>query len=363
MDAAAARFEADMAKTFGEGTLRSGIEPVHYDIIPTGSLALDIATGVGGLVVGRQYEIWGVDNIGKTALSCLIMAQAQRRYPEKWAAVVDVEHTFDQGWAARLGVDPRRLYVYTPHIAEDASDALVHMVRDTNKTGMRFSYIVLDTVAAMIPKKEMDALAEEAVVARQAQIITRLAKKCASLCAENDTTIMYLNQVRSNISAYGAPTQTGGGHALRHHTTAKFQMKRTGTTPYTVKVEHVDGGRKEEIQVGHEVATLVERNKVGRSRATALFSIFFVDSDKYGPVGVDQADEAARVGQDYGAVVRKGAWYHLGEQKFNGFDLLVTHLREHPEKVIEIREQVLASLAGQVTEEPDPETEPVEIDE
>jgi recombination protein RecA len=346
------KFEKLMAKRYGEGRLETADTIQPYEVISTGSLALDLKTAVGGLVEGRLHEWWGVDNIGKTTLAILALCEAQKKHPDKLVAVIDVEHTFDDRWAARLGLNISRgaYYKFRPNTAEEASDALGDMVRGTLVPGIQFSMVLLDTVAAMIPKREMEKLSEEEVVGTQAKIVTRLTKKNSVWADQSKVCVLLLNQVRANISAYGRDKQTGGGWALKHGSTMKMEFSRTGLAPYKTST-----GADGEV-VGHEVSVHIDRNKVGPSKRTAQVSLFFVESDKFGPIGVDKADEAARIGKDTGIVQQHGGWYYLREGtddeiKFNGLDKVTDYFRENPEVLAEVREQVLATVAGAVVED------------
>lgn len=337
-NAALTKFETDFAKSFGEGKLlRGNRTPVPYIVIPTGSLALDLSTSVGGYVRGRIHEMWGADALGKSTLSMLGVVEAQRAFPDDMCAWVDMEQTWDDKWAIEHGVDLNRLYVYQPDDAEDVADALAKFCRSG-----QFSFVVIDSVGAMIPRTEKEKMSEEQVVGTQAKIVTRMVKLNAVEASRTGTAVMFINQVRANIGKYGKDTTTGGGWALKHGTTMKFELMRSGTAPYR------SGGEESEI-VGHELSVRLERNKVGPSHKRALFSLFFVPSGKYGPIGVDKADEAARIGVKVGVIEQSGAWYTTPEgEKFNGLDRVVDHYREHPELVQDMRLHIMETVKGTV---------------
>jgi recombination protein RecA len=348
-DAAFEKFQASYAKSFGEGRLRPASEISDgYEVVSTGSLALDYALGVGGYIEGRLTEIWGVDAIGKTTLALLGIAEFQRKYPQARAAFIDMEGTFDKGLAIGCGVDLDRLWIDEPDSAEEVADAMKKMLMD----GV-FRFIVLDSIGAMIPEAEKEKDADQAVMANQAKIVTRMVKIAAVEARHAKAVVLLINQVRANLS-YGADITTGGGFALKHCTTHKIKLKRTGTAPYTVQV---DG---EKHYVGHELAAEVERNKVAPPRKVAFINLFNQPSERYGPRGLDKADEAFTLGtrRDVAMIEQSGSWYTIRTtgERANGKDAAVDALRADPDSVTKIRDAALASLRGEViaSEEADP---------
>lgn len=315
-----------------------------YKVIPTGSLLLDVALGVGGYVEGRLVEIWGADALGKTTLSLLGAASAQKAHPDKLVAFIDMEQTFDKGLADGLGVDCEALQLFTPDSAEAVADAIKDMIRSGY-----FSMIILDSIGAMIPEVEKTKDADEAVVAAQAKIVTRMVKIAAVEAAKTGVVVILINQVRANVGGYGAATQSPGGYTLRHVTTHKIQIGRTGTEAYKIKV---DG---EDRIVGHELVLKVERNKVAPPGRRATVNLFNQASEKYGPRGLDRADEAAQLGlrPEVGHIIRKGAWYVLastGEQ-VQGLDAMRELLRANPDEVERIRIAAVAAVSHTIVPE------------
>jgi recombination protein RecA len=340
------RFEQGFNKSFGEGSLQRYEDRKPYEVISTGSLDFDVATGIGGLVEGRLHEWWGDNGVGKTSLALCTVASAQRKYPAKMCAWVDVEQTFDWDWAVANGVNPSQLYLFSPSNAEDVADAVKRLVSD----GEVMSLVVLDSIGAMIPRKEMEKDADQVVVAQKAKIVTRMVTMAVNECAHQGTTLLMINQVRANLS-YGAETTTGGGFSLKHITTTKAKFRKTATPPLTV------GTGDDKLEVGHEVAVLMERNKVALPRRRASFVLLRKATKEYGPIGVDQADETFKLGVDYGIISRDGSWFTLpvtGE-RFQGQTKVLAALRSHPEVLDYIREQVLAVAYAPLDEEPEPE--------
>lgn len=344
---ALAKFEQRFAKTFGENTLSRSAEVNPYEVISTGSLTLDYRLSVGGIVEGRLNEWWGPDGVGKTTLCIIGMAEAQRKHPEKMVGFIDMEQKFDRAWAVAHGVDLERLYLYTPASSEDVADALKQMIQSE-----LFSDIVVDSVGAMIPEAEKEKDADEVVVGKQANIITRMVKMAAVEARATGTCVNLINQVRANLG-YGGNTTTGGGFALKHSTTMKFKLRRTATSPYKVKI-----GSEDRV-VGHELAIVIERNGVGPAYRTAIVNLFHTSSAKYGPIGIDIADETASVGIDTKVIGQTGGWYTLpGGDRINGKDKVVERLREDETLRNAIRTACLASVAGEITEETEPEDIP-----
>lgn len=346
-------WQEKFGKTHGPGTLVLGAETKPYEVISTGSLDLDYKTGVGGLVEGRLTEYWGPDGVGKTTLALMAIREAQKKYPHKKAAYIDMEHKLDKPWAVAHGVDLSRLYIFEPETAEDVADAM----KDLVASGF-ISIVVLDSIGSMIPQAEIEKDAGDAVMAKVAKIVTRMVKIAAGMAAKTGTVVLLINQVRANLS-YGADTTTGGGFALKHVTTMKMKFKRTGTTPYQVTIG------SEKVIVGHEIAIYIERNGVAPAYRTAIVSIFNQATAKYGPLGIDRADEAATLGLHTKAIEQSGAWYTLpGGERVNGRDSVVAALRADPDLIEQVRAQALASISDQVvldTEAPtDAEVEVVE---
>lgn len=325
------KFEEMFGKKLGAETLTTPDPSKLYEVISTGSLAVDYITGVGGVVEGRLTEIWGPDGVGKTTLSLLTVAEAQKKHPDKLVAWIDMEHAFDDKWAADHGVDITRLKKYTPRSAEDVADAMKLFV-----TSGLFSMVVLDSVGAMLGAKEIEKKADEATMAIVAKIVTRMCKIAAVEAPRTSTAVLIINQVRANLS-YGADTTTGGGFLLKHVTTMKFNMKRTGTPAFKDKIAG------EEMTVGHEVKVRTDRNRVSPGERSIAVTIFNQPS-KWGPLGIDIADEALSVGLATGVIEQAGSSYTLPTgEKFVGRDKALAGLRKDPAAVEIVREKVLAS--------------------
>jgi RecA/RadA recombinase len=190
-------FQAKMDKAFGAGVFSMSSDIAAYDVIPTGSIVLDYYLQVGGYVTGRLHEIWGPEGAGKTTMSLIAVREAQRKFPDKLAAWIDVEQRLDRSWAVQHGVDLSRMVIVTPGSAEDVADQLKEICR----SGL-FSIAVVDSVGAMLPEKAKDKDADESVMGKEAQVITRMVKLNAVEAKKSNTTVLLLNQVRANFG-YG----------------------------------------------------------------------------------------------------------------------------------------------------------------
>ena len=331
------KFKTQMDKSYGEGVFTTATKP-EYGIISTGSLSLDRALIVGGYVEGRLYEIWGQESAGKTTLAINGMVQAQKKHKDKAVMMIDVEHRFDTNWASQHGIDLDRCVVVQPNTAEEVADQL----KDANRSGL-FSMIVLDSIGAMLPEKEMDKDAGEATVGLHAKLVTRMVKIAASTAFLNGTVVIFINQVRANIGGYGADTDTPGGYALKHCSTGKFAVRRSG------------GGQLKEgnDQVGHLTTVKVERNSVAPAYRSAEYALLYLPTTKFGPMGIDTTLEAAQIGKETGVIQLAGAWYTntLDEQRYNGWEKLLVGLRSDPEMVLKIREAALAKDADKIVDD------------
>jgi recombination protein RecA len=339
-------FEEKFTAKFGAAGATRASKMVKPEIFSTGSIALDYALGVGGIPRGRLISVQGAEACGKTSLSMLAVASAQRSYPNQLAAWVDPEGTFDPDWAATLGVDLDRLVIVTkPASAEDAADA-VHMLVE----GSYNSIVVLDSVGAMLGRAEQEALSEDAKVALIARIMTRLAKQVCGLGAQNGTTTWMVNQLRAKIDSSGrAGTTATGGFCLAHMTSVRFDVGR-GYDAKTVRKMLIDG---EQTEVGYQAVVRVTKNKLGPRNAPAHVWIYNRPTDQYGPAGIGLAEEALTFGVRLAVIDQKGAWYVMPDDtRHNGKPAAVDHLRKNPDLVADIRARAIASLAHEPGELP-----------
>lgn len=354
--AALRKFEESFGKAFGANSISRSDKIVPYEVISTGSIVLDYRTGVGGLVEGRLAEYWGPDGIGKTTLAMHSIREAQAKHPDKMTAWIDVEARLDKAWAKAQGIDLKRMYLIEPDSAEEVADQMKMLI-----TSGMISMVVLDSIGAMIPEAEKEKDADQSVVAMQAQRVTRMVKIAASEAKHTGIVVLLINQVRANVSGFGRAITTGGGWALKHSTTMKMEFKRTGEGVYKATIDGV------EEEVGHQLAIKVERNSVAPKGRVAVINLFNQPSKKYGPLGIDKAQEGFDVAMMTNPpVIRKsGGWYYppeeWGVEKIQGGDAVVAYLREHPEHLEDLRRRAIATRSDEVKVEeisdPEPDTE------
>lgn len=340
---ALAKFETSFAKTFGEGVMRPAAQLPPYDVIPTGSIALDHAMGCGGYIRGRLTELWGPPSLGKTTLGLIAIAEAQKAVPDRLCALIDVEKTFDEDWAIAHGVDPTRLRLITPVTAEDAADQMKALIESDV-----FSLVELDSIGAMLPGKEAEKDAGDAVVGVGAKVVTRMVKIATNLATQHHVAVILINQIRASIGSFVGPDITRpGGHALQHCTTHVLKFRRGKQAPYFI------GTDDDKVQVGHQIAILVEKNKVAPPKKTAMIDFFNQATAKYGAVGIDRAREAFQVGKRLGLLEQAGAYYTLPDtSKHKSEEATLTYLREHREVCDMIRTKALAKVADMVVTDP-----------
>jgi recombination protein RecA len=342
-----AALRENMVKKYGTGQVVRREDVLAYEVIPTGSLSLDLATRVGGWVRGRIHEIIGQEGNGKTTLVINSMAQAQIKYPNLAVGFIDMEQTFDWDWAEANGLitTPDRFVYAFPNDSEDVSDQVKEMV----ETGL-FSMVAVDSIGGMESKQAFDKEAQETVVGRNAQIITRMVKRLAMLARREQVAILLVNQYRANISNPMGGDQSAGPKALKYATTMKVEMRRTGETPLKVKFPDDD----EPQVVGTQYKARVSRNKVAAQGKAGTFWLINNASMEYGPIGIDVADEALTIGIFTGAIGVEGGGYYTmpwtsgKKDRIHGRPLVLAYLREHRDKAMEVRDASVAKMSADV---------------
>lgn len=281
-------------KQFGKGSImRLGDEnSVRHDIevIPTGSLSLDKALGIGGLPRGRVVEIYGPESSGKTTLALQAIAQAQKK--GGIAAFVDAEHALDIGYARKLGVDLDNLLVSQPDAGEQALDIVETLVRSG-----ALDLVVVDSVAALVPRAEIDGDMGDAHVGLQARLMSQALRKLTSSIYKQNTTVLFINQIRMKIGVmFGSPETTTGGNALKFYSSVRLDIRRIG------------GIKDGDEFIGNRTRVKVVKNKMAPPFKQAEFDIV------YGR-GVNRAGEMIDLGVELGLVQKSGAWYAMDEQR------------------------------------------------
>jgi recombination protein RecA len=342
---ARAKFEDQMAKTYGVDRFKVPGAPSPYTIRSTGSLMLDRALIVGGYVNGRMVELWGPEDGGKTTLVLITIADVQRREPDKYCAYIDMEGRLDLKWAQMLGVDLSRFYHVIPVNAEEVAD----LVKDSIRGGV-CSVVALDSIGSMISKAEIDKAAGESTVANVPRVVTRMVNIAGVEAPKTGTAVLIINQVREKIGTTAKDsTTTPGGRALKHATTFKLKVSRTYES--SIKAE-VDGTLRE---IAHGISILVQRNKVGPSYRTAEVVLFTEPHPSYGNfVGLDVASEAVSIGVEMGIISQAGAWYSLvadSEFRAQGKQNMANMVRHRPDLIATIRQAFIDAQAALVVEE------------
>src|SRR5512138_1729065 len=301
---------AGIEKQFGKGSimrLGDGSEPAPVAVVSTGSIGLDAALGVGGLPRGRVVEIYGPESSGKTTLALHAIAEVQRQGGV--AAFVDAEHALDVTYARRLGVSLPDLLVSQPDTGEQALEIAEQLVRSG-----AVDLVVVDSVAALVPKAEIEGEMGDAHMGVQARLMSHALRKLTAVVSRNQSIVVFINQIRMKIGVvFGNPETTTGGHALKFYASVRLDIRRTGQVK--------DGDRV----VGSRTRVKVVKNKVAPPFREAEFDI------RYG-VGVDRCAEALDLAAERGIVEKSGAHFSLGGERIGqGRERAAEWLRSHPE--------------------------------
>jgi recombination protein RecA len=310
-------------KQFGKGSvMRLGDASASYDVeaVSTGSLGLDIALGVGGLPKGRVIEIYGPESSGKTTLTLQVIAEAQRAGGT--AAFVDAEHALDPVYAAKLGVNVQELLVSQPDTGEQALEITDMLVRSS-----AVDVIVVDSVAALTPKAEIEGEMGDAHVGLQARLMSQALRKLTGNIKRSNTIVIFINQIRMKIGVmFGNPETTTGGNALKFYASVRLDIRRIGA---------IKNG--EEV-VGNQTRVKVVKNKVAPPFREAEFEIM------YGQ-GISRMGEVIDIGVLQGLVEKSGSWYsYNGERIGQGKENARTFLEQHPDIARDIESKIREKL-------------------
>jgi recombination protein RecA len=332
-------FALEMRSRYGERQIVNGPPPV---IVPTGSLNLDRALRVGGWQLGRVYEIIGPKDSGKSSLVIASMVSFLKALPDRGAAYVNIENTFDPERATKMGLDcsdeaiaSGRWAPLLPANTEQASD----MARDYCASGF-YSVIVVDSVGGMESQRVLDKSAAEDTMGKNAQVITKMVKHLSTLARLRQCTILLVNQQRANFSQFGGP-QSAGPMAMQYSTTAKVTMSmRSSAEGGDIRKLDLPGD-EEPAAVSQRHVARVDRMKNGLAGRSAQFFINKVGTARYGPPGIDFSDEYLTIGAAQKVIKVSGAWYTFPDDgQANGRDKGALYLREHPEVMKAVREAI-----------------------
>ncbi len=305
-------------RTHGEGTvMRLGeVRKQQVDVIPSGSLGLDIAMGIGGYPRGRIVEIYGTEASGKTTLALHAIAEAQKM--GGIAAFIDAEHAMDPGYAEKLGVQLDNLVVSQPDTGEQALDIVEKLVQSG-----AVDLVVIDSVAALVPRSEIEGTIDDQSVGVQARLMSRAIRRLTGVVSRSNTCVIFINQVRHKIQAYGNPETTPGGLALKFAASVRLSV-HARQSPIQEKGQ----------AVGSEVTVKVVKNKLAPPYRVARFDIL------YGK-GISRLGELIDLGLQYEVVRRSGSWYSYGDlQLGQGRENARKYLEEHPDLAQEIERKI-----------------------
>ncbi len=308
-------------KTFGDGAIMplGASEKLTIDGVSTGSLSLDIALGGYGLPRGRIIEIFGPESSGKTTLALHVCAEAQKS--GGIAAIIDAEHAFDPSWAKKIGVELDTLLVSQPGSGEEAMQICEMLVKSN-----AVDVIVVDSVAALVPRAELEGEMGDSHVGLQARLMSQAMRKLTGAIAKSKCVVIFINQIREKIGVmFGSPETTPGGRALKFYCSCRIDVRRVGALK--------DG----EEQVGQRVRTKIVKNKVAPPFRVAEFDMMHAN-------GISYEGDLLDLGTNSKIVTRSGAWFKLGETYLGqGKEKARNFLIENPEVAEEIKQQVLAS--------------------
>lgn len=328
---------SQIEKQFGQGSvMRMGDgTATDIDVISTGSLALDVALGIGGLPKGRIIEIYGPESSGKTTLSLQVAAEAQKSGGT--VAFVDAEHALDPSYAEKLGVSIDDLLVSQPDTGEQALEITDMLVRSG-----AVDLVVVDSVAALTPKAEIEGEMGDSHMGLQARLMSQALRKLTGNIKRSNTMVIFINQIRMKIGVmFGNPETTTGGNALKFYASVRLDIRRTGAI------------KKGEEVVGNDTKVKVVKNKMAPPFKIATFEILYGE-------GISYLGEIIDLGVEHGLIKKAGAWYSYGEERIGqGKENVRQYLKEHLEIVEEVDAALREKLLGIVAEEKAEEAETV----
>lgn len=312
-------------KDFGKGSImKLGDRPsVSMECIPTGALSLDIALGIGGVPRGRIIEIYGPESSGKTTLAQHIVAECQKK--GGIAAFIDAEHALDPEYAKNLGVNVDELLISQPDTGEQALEITEELVRSA-----AVDVVVVDSVAALVPKEEIEGAMEDKQMGLQARLMSKALRKLTSIVSKTNTTVIFINQLRQKIGVmYGSPETTTGGNALKYYSSVRLDIRRIETL------------KQDSKEYGNRVKVKVVKNKVAPPFRIAEFDIIFGK-------GISKLGCILDMAVEFNIVKKAGAWFSYNDEKLGqGREKAMDYLESHPEILAEVDAKVREKISPQ----------------
>ncbi len=316
-------------KQFGKGAIMKLGEDsanVGIETIPTGSIGLDLALGVGGVPRGRIVEIYGPESSGKTTLALTIIANAQRGGGS--AVFIDAEHALDAAYAQKLGVDINNLHVAQPDTGEEALEITDHLVRSG-----AVDIVVIDSVAALVPRAEIEGEMGDSHVGLQARLMSQALRKLTGSISKSNTTVVFINQIRMQIGVmFGNPETTAGGRALKFYASVRLDIRRIATL------------KESEVAIGNRTKVKVVKNKVAAPFREAEFDILYNE-------GISREGELIDFAVDKGVIQKAGTWFSFGEERLGqGRENARMFFKEHPDVRLAVEAKLLPLMGLKVPE-------------
>lgn len=320
---------AQIEKQFGKGSIMKLSSDVKFDVpaIATGALSLDLALGIGGLPRGRVIEIFGPESSGKTTLTLSVIAQAQKAGGV--AAFIDAEHAFDSLYAKKIGLNLDELLISQPDTGEQALEIAETLVRSN-----AVDIIVIDSVAALTPRAEIEGEMGDSHVGLQARLMSQALRKLTAAISKSKTCVVFINQLREKIGVmYGSPETTPGGRALKFYSSVRIDLRR---------ISQIKSG---EVVVGNLVRARVVKNKVAAPFREAEFEIYFNE-------GISRVSNILELASNFGIVQKSGSWFAYNSEKLGqGREQAVQYLKTQAKLIKELEEKVRAHALAKAKEE------------
>lgn len=318
-----------LEKSYGKGAIMklgdTAVEPI--EAISTGSLGLDIALGIGGLPKGRVVEIYGPESSGKTTLATHVIAEAQKK--GGIAAIIDAEHAFDKYYAQKLGVDVENLLISQPDNGEQALEIADNLIRSG-----AIDVIVIDSVAALVPKGEIEGEMGDSKMGLQARLMSQALRKLTGTISKTNCCCIFINQLREKIGVmFGNPETTTGGNALKFYASVRLDIRRTSQIKDSDEVS------------GNRVKVKIVKNKVAPPFRIAEFDIMFGE-------GISKAGEIIDLGVDYNIIKKSGSWFSYGDTKLGqGRDAVKNLILDNPDLMDELEAKIRAEVTGEALDQ------------